>query len=498
MRVLPFNETYIRIECDDFGVEQEMSEYFSFMIPGARYTPKFKAGIWDGIIRLYDKRKKTIYKGLLEEVIKFARIREHKIEVDISLRNSIPISKSEITEFVNSLDLQGKGEPLEVREYQYDAVFQAITNTRSLLLSPTSSGKSLIIYSIIRWHIENGRKIMIIVPSIMLVNQLFSDFKDYSSANEFDCDGNIGLLYSGKERVFDKNVIISTWQTIGSMLKSDPKNMQNMINSYEVGIWDEAHSYKSAVVLSVMEKFIKTKYRTGTTGTLDDAKINGLCLVGLMGPVYKVITTKQLMDAGQVVNLKINCIVLEYPEHIRQAYKGMAYQEEIKFLVGYEARNRFIARLASTLKGNVLVLQNFVDKHGAIIVKYLSEITDRKVYFIHGGVDAEDREEIRKILNEETDVIVVATSSLMSTGVNIPSIEHIVFAIPTKSSIRVRQSIGRGLRLKDGKTHCNLWDISDDLRYKKYVNTTFNHLESRIEIYDKESFDYTIKKLPIQ
>ena len=498
MKVIPFNETHVKVITNDYGIEQELHEYFSFMVPGAKFTPKFKAGIWNGYIYLFDQRKKTIYKGLLDEVLKFAKTRHHEIEIDQSLRNCNDYTFGQITEFVNLLKLQGRGNPIEVRKYQYEAIHKAISTNRSLLISPTSSGKSLIIYSIIRWHIQMGRKIMIVVPSTMLVNQLFSDFEDYSTANSFTVEDNISVLYSGKERVFDKPVVISTWQSMAAMMKNDKNKFQELVGRTEVGVWDEAHTAKASVVLGVMEKFINTKFRIGTTGTIDDKKVNTLSLVGLLGPVYKVISTKELMDAGQVVNLKINCIVLKYPEHICKAYKGMDYTEEIKFLVGYENRNRFIAKLVTSIKGNTLVLQNFVEKHGAILVRYIEELTDRKVYFIHGGVDTEDRESIRKVLDTEKDVIIVATSSLMSTGVNIPSIENIVFAIPTKSSIRVRQSIGRGLRLKDGKTHCTLWDIADDLSYKKYTNTTMHHLEERIGIYSKEQFEYKITKLPIQ
>jgi superfamily II DNA or RNA helicase len=257
------------------------------------------------------------------------------------------------------------------------------------------------------------------------------------------------------------------------------------------------HTQKSGIASSVMERFILTKYRIGTTGTIDDAKINALVLQGLMGPIYKVISTKELMDNGQVSQLDINCTVLQYPEHIRKAYKGMTYQEEIAFLVAYEPRNRFIAKLASVVKGNTLVLFNFVDRHGAIIEKMIREITDRKVYFIHGGVDVEERERIRNILSTETDAIVVANSALMSTGVNIPSIRNIIFAIPSKSTIRIRQSIGRGLRLNKGKEKCVLYDIADDLSWKSFKNTTQNHLEDRISIYEKESFSWTLRKLTI-
>lgn len=498
MKILPFNETYIKVQVDDWGIEQELSEYFQFFVPNYKFMPAYKAGIFDGKIRLYDTRKKTIYKGLLNEVLKFARTREYAVEVDASLNGASTLTLEKIKEFIDILKLHGRGNPIDVRDYQYEAVFKALSSDRSLLLSPTSSGKSLIIYAICRWHIQMKRSIMIVVPSTMLVEQLFSDFEDYSTANGFSVEDNFSLLYSGKERVFDKPVVISTWQSIAAMMKNDKSKFDEIVKRTEVGIWDEAHTYKASVVLQVMEKFVYTKYRTGTTGTIDDKKINALCLAGLMGPIHKVISTKELMDAGQIVQLKINCTVLDYPEHIRKAYKGQKYSDEINFLVSYEPRNKFIARLATSVKGNCLILFNFVDRHGAILEKLIKESTTRPVYFIHGGVGTDAREEIRKILDTKVDAIIVATASLMSTGVNIPSIENVIFAIPTKSSIRIRQSIGRGLRLKDGKYVCNLWDISDDLSYKSYKNTTMKHLEERVKIYESEQFDYNIKRLAIK
>lgn len=497
IKVLPLNETHVKIITDDFGIEAELSDYFQFYVPNYRYMPSYKNGMFDGKIRLFNSRSKTIYKGLISDIIKFAKGREYELVIDTSLKNTLDVNRQEVIDFVDGLDLHARGGKLDIREYQYDAIHKTICNERQLLLSPTASGKSLIVMAAIRWHIAHNRKILIIVPTTMLVEQLFSDFEDYSSENGWDVEDNISTLYSGKERIFDKNVVISTWQSLASMMKSDSKNFHELLNRTEVGIWDEAHTYKANVVLSVMEKFVKTKYRLGLTGTIDDSKINALTLTGLMGPIYKVITTKELMDNGQVVNLDIQSIVLKYPEEVCRAYSKVAYKDEIAFLVSHTGRNKFIARLAATVKGNTLVLFNFVDKHGAILEKLIRDQTDRPVFFIHGKVDVEERERIRKLLDDEDNAIVVANSALMSTGVNIPSIENVIFAIPSKSTIRIRQSIGRGLRLKNGKTKCTLYDIADDLSYKSKKNTTLNHLEDRISIYEKEKFTWTMKKLNI-
>lgn len=497
IKIIQYNESYVRVLSDDLGVEMEMSDYFTFFASNYRYHPKFKAKIWNGKIRLLNLQNKLIFKGLLNEIIKFCKSRDYEFEVDAVLKNTIDISLKLVTEYVDKLNLYGRGNPIDVREYQYDAVHKALSNKRQLLVSPTSSGKSLIIYSVIRWHILHDRKILIIVPTTNLVEQLFTDFQDYSSNNGFNVEENASVLYSGKERIFDKPVVISTWQSLMAMMKSDKDKFEELVNRTDVSLFDEVHLAKSTVILSVLDKFIHTEYRLGTTGTLDGNKINELTLTGLIGPIYNVITTKQLMNNNQIVDLSINCIVLKYPEHIRKAYKGMDYKEEIDFLVGYENRNKFIARIATTIKGNTLILFNYVERHGAVLDKLIRESTDRPVFFIHGGVDVVQREEIRQKLDSLNNAIVIATASLMSTGVNIVSLENIIFATPSKSTIRVRQSIGRGLRLKEGKTKCNLYDIADDLSMGKYRNTTLKHLEERLTIYIKEKFEYSIKHLAI-
>jgi superfamily II DNA or RNA helicase len=207
------------------------------------------------------------------------------------------------------------------------------------------------------------------------------------------------------------------------------------------------------------------------------------------------------MDAGQVTTLKIKALMLQHPEELRKQLKGMKYAEEIAYLVGCQERNKFIVNLAKACSGNTLILFNFVERHGAVLNDMISKKLDgsgRSIYFVHGGTDVEDREKIRLTVEKEDDSIIIATSSLFSTGINMPSIANIIFAVPTKSTIRIRQSIGRGLRLKDGKTHCNLFDIVDDLSCKSYINTTMQHFQERVKVYDSEQFEWELVKVPLK
>jgi superfamily II DNA or RNA helicase len=164
------------------------------------------------------------------------------------------------------------------------------------------------------------------------------------------------------------------------------------------------------------------------------------------------------------------------------------------WIVKNEKRNKFIKNIACNTKNNTLLLFQYVDKHGKVLYDTIKkEVGDkRKVFYIHGGVDTEEREEARQIAMKENDCIIVASFATLSTGVNIPNIETVIFASPSKSKIRNLQSIGRGLRLKGDKTSCELIDIADDLSWKSKTNHMLNHAMERMKIYSSEDFDYKI------
>jgi superfamily II DNA or RNA helicase len=498
-----FNEVFVKIRCEDTGVEQEIADFFTFMIPGAKFQPKFRSGMWDGKLRLFNLRTKTLYKGLVSVLQKFATQRQYSITLCSSLEvesHCESITIEFIQGFIEKLNLRGRGQPVEVRDYQLAAIHRIVSMSRNIVLAATSSGKSLILYSAIRFHLLKKRRVLLIVPTVNLVNQMIGDFSDYSSENKWNVEEHVHGLYSGQEKDSDKPVLVSTWQSLASIQKNNPRLFKKITENTDVLLCDETHTMKSAATSKLLEAFTTTAYRTGVSGTLDGTQINELVLVGLLGPIYRAVTAKQLMDRGQVVNLKIKILLLKHPEHTRKALKGMDHKEEIKHIVGCQSRNDFISKLSVSTKGNTLILFNFVS-HGAHLfenVKSRVEST-RNVYFIHGGVDSEERERIRKIVDSEQNSIILATSSLFSTGTNIPSLENIIFAIPTKSNIRIRQSIGRGLRLNKDKECCTVYDIADDFRVgKSYTNTTYNHLESRVAIYTSEQFDYKLYNFDLQ
>ena len=483
----------IHIRCfSEPSVEAELSDYFTYAVPGAQFTPQYRSRLWDGKIRQYDRVRHTLYLGLYRYVEKFAVERGYEIECKDLIVVDRKIPFEEVENWVDSLQLASKGRELAVREYQVEAIHKALNDERTLLVSPTASGKSLIIYSTLRYLINQGKKAIIIVPTTSLVEQLYKDFEDYSSINGWNVPDHVQKLYSGFTKDIDKQVLITTWQSVY-------KQPRQWFAQFDVCFGDEAHQFKARSLTTCMDKLINCNYRIGTTGTIDGKKVHKLVLEGVFGPVFAVTTTKKLMEDKKVAELDITCLLLKYDELTRQGRKTNKYADEMDFLVTNDARNKFIVNLAADLKGNTLVLYQFVQKHGIPLYEDLNKKVDgsKDIWFVSGDTVVKDREKVREIAGDTDNNIIVASFGTFSTGINIPSIENIIFASPSKSKIRNLQSIGRGLRLKEGKESCNLYDVADDLSWKSWKNHTLKHFSERLSIYSEEKFNYKIVEVNI-
>lgn len=477
------NESYIKFECEK-SIAQELSVYFEFYVPNYQFTPAYKNRIWDGKIRLADLRNFTIYHGLVPYIEKFCKDRDYKLEIDSAISTTQEFSVVEAQELISTLKL-----PFEVRDYQLKSFINAVRSKRMLLLSPTASGKSLIIYLVLRYLMESGyNRGLLIVPNISLVAQMYKDFEDYG----WDSSEYCHTIHGGKEKQANKFLFISTWQSI----YTQPKEY---FEQFEFVIGDEAHSFKAKSLATIMVGCDNAKYRIGTTGTLDGNQTHRLVLEGLFGPVYQSTSTTELIEQKHIADFNIKCLILKYPENICKDSKKWTYQEEIDYIVSNPKRNDFIKNLVLSLDGNTLVLFQLVDKHGKNLFEIIkTHAKNRHVFFVYGGTDIEVRESIRTITEKESNAIIVASYGVYSTGVNIRNLHNIVFASPSKSRIRNLQSIGRGLRIGDNKTKATLFDISDDLRIGKHNNYTLNHFIERVKIYDEEKFNYKFYNIELK
>jgi superfamily II DNA or RNA helicase len=478
IKIKQIDSVYIEIECDK-GIAKELSSFFTFRVPNSEYNPAFRKKRWDGKIRLFNILTHRIYAGLLSYVLSFASDRGYKVEYDSTLAKD--------PDLLEPPTVYSGGKVITPHDYQIQAVNHALQNRRTLLISPTGSGKSLIIYLIMLELLQKiNKKILIVVPTTGLVTQLKSDFEDY--ANTKAISKHIHLVYGGQEKYTDARIIISTWQS----LYDQP---EDYFAQFDAIIGDESHLFKAKSLTKIMTKLKKCEYRIGTTGTLDGTQVHRLVLEGLFGPVFQVTSTKELIDKEVLAQLNIECLLLNYPESEKKEIKRAKYQEEIEWLVLNNKRNNFITNLANNIPGNVLVLFNFVEKHGIPLHQQISKQGKKEPYLICGKTDVEERELIRKIVDKSNNSVLVASYGTCSTGINIKNIHAIIFASPSKSVIRVLQSIGRGLRKSATKDKVTVFDLGDDLSWGKYRNHALRHMDERTIIYTNEEF--TFKKTKI-
>ena len=478
------NEVYLQIKAEPH-IYYELADQFTFEVPGAKFSPAYKKKFWDGKIRLFNIQTREIYVGLLDRIMQFCRDHEYTSEFVESKYYGLPfevnegISKEGVKDYMNAIC---KYSP---RQYQVQGVYDALRHNRKLLISPTASGKSLMIYSIVRYFVENKKNTLIVVPTTSLVEQMYKDFADYG----WDVGSFCHKIYAGKERETDSQVIITTWQSIYKLPRK-------YFERFSVVIGDEAHQFKSKSLISIMTKLSDAKYRFGFTGTLDGTQTHKWVLEGLFGPSYKIIKTDELMKKGHVATLDINVLLLKHSPN-----KFETFEDEVQYIITNDRRNNFIKNLALDLKGNTLILFARVEKHGEPLYNLINNnntIENRQVFFVHGGVETEDREQIRDITERENNAIIVASYGTFSTGINIKNLHNVIFASPSKSRIRNLQSIGRVLRKGDNKSKATLYDIADDISYKSRKNYTLNHLIERIKVYNEENFNYDIVNIPFK
>ena len=477
------NEVYLKIETEPH-IEHELRDRFTFEVPNMKFMPQYRKRNWNGEIHLYDMRTKRIYCGLLDKVVAFCENAGYSYQFEDNKFYGLPfevnemISKEGVKDYISSIT------HIKPRDYQIDAVYDALRYNRKLLISPTASGKSFMIYSLVRFFVGMKKKILLVVPTTSLVEQMYKDFIEYG----WDAENHCHRIYAGRDKTNTNEVTITTWQSVYKLEKS-------FFEDYDVVMGDEAHLFKSKSLITIMNHLHHAKYRFGFTGTLDGTQTHKWVLEGLFGPSYKVTGTKKLIDQGHLATLDIQCLVLKH-----KPQKFDSYEDEIQFLISNEKRSKFISNLAIDLKGNTLVLYARVETHGAILYEMInnSVASNRQVFFIHGGVDAEDRELVRKITEEQDDAIIVASYGTFSTGINIKNLHNVIFASPSKSRIRNLQSIGRVLRKGKNKVKAKLYDIADDTTIRSHKNYTLNHFIERVKIYNQEQFNYDIISIQIK
>jgi len=488
------NDVYCEIHTSQ-SIATELSETFTFDVEGSQWSPAYKQKRWDGKIRLFSTKTNQLYYGLLPHMCIFAAERKYSVKFDknVDLPTKKPDADSINKFFVDRLNVHANGKKIEPREFQIEAFRHAVSAKRSTILSATSSGKSLVIYALVRYYLETtpkDKKILIIVPTIGLVNQMFNDFDDYSSHSKWNAQDNCHKIFGGESKSTDMRVVISTYQSLYDLPKSYFAQFGSVIG-------DEAHIFKAKTLKKIMHSLEDCPNRTAFTGTLQDVECHKLVIEGVFGMAKSVVTAREMISAGYAPDIEINCLALTYGDAVAKEVSVMTYQEERKFLCSLPQRNKFVVDLVNRLKGNTLVLFELVEDHGKILHEMMKKETTKNVYFVYGKTDADERESIRQIMESESDAIIIASYGVFSTGISIKKLHNLVFAgSPGKKQIRIVQSMGRILREHVSKSSVNVYDIADDCTYKGKENFLLKHFVERANVYIKEDHPYKI--IPIR
>lgn len=468
--VVKEDECFMRLE----GNTNPLRDHFRFQIPNAKFHPKVRNGFWDGYINMIQAGNR-LYRGLLPKLAEVCGFLEIPLEIDpdlIDIDDSVDVSAL------------ARGCIYEPKDYQAKAVGVALREKRQVIVSPTSSGKSFIMYLIAKHVIKTG-KVLVIVPTIGLTGQLKEEFEDYDP----NVDQRIYEISAGVEKTddIDADIVISTWQSIMRM----PEEFFDQFTGILV---DEVHEAskivdKKLVIVSILEKCRNATYRLGFTGSLESDKVDRLVLEGVFGPITEVVTTHELMARGDIAQSKIVCLVLKYPEADRKSLKAVkkgldgtkAFQAEVKFLQEHKKRTSFLGNLVKSQKENVLLLFDKVN-YG----KNLSNSIDKETHLVYGDTSKTQRDQLRKLCELKSGIAIVASMGTFKRGVNIKNLHIIVRECLIKEPNTVKQFIGRGLRLHSSKDHLTYYDIVDDLTVDGNPNFAMKQFDQRLELYYKE------------
>lgn len=503
----------MKVTCKEIYQELDIQDRFSFEIENAKHDPRVKAGKWDGIKKLYDRRTKRMYIGLLLSLLEFCHKQGFSVDLDDSMYpdEDDELDLEDVKHIVETI-IQPKdkdGNTIEVYDYQYDAVLYMLNMGRSVCLSATSSGKSLMIYIALRIYqlIEDyqDKKIYITVPSVNLVNQMYADFETYSKGTSWSVSKHCQKVTAKHPKIIDKNVVITTWQSQKNLPYEENENVC-------VIFIDECHGAKANELTSILERLTTCKHKHGLTGTLDDVECNQLVIQGLLGPAKRIVTSKEIIDANRATNVKVNMILLNHSKQttneflqFRKDFAGTGknfdpkklYEAEVQFLNGYEPRLNLLLEMIDSLEGNTLVMFDRVEKYGEILYERFKKIRPNSTFMIVGKVDGDKREEIRLDIENYDDASIWASFGTMSTGVSINKLHNCVLISSSKSKIRILQTIGRMMRLHSTKMNSYIYDIVDNLQLDHKENYAMQHAQKRIEYYTNESFDLDFIKIDL-
>jgi len=446
-------------------------ENFSVENQAANFQRRLRSRfIKDRLYAITPKGKMDI--GLVGEIIKYCK--QHKIDWSIEDKTLNVFYPSLPAPQVN-YDLK-----FTLRDYQQEIVTKCINAGRGTIVLATAGGKTLTMASLLEYYFHNVNKFfkgLIIVPDLGLVNQTHGDFNDYEVNYTHS-------IWSGNNKLNNNTNIVIANMGILQSVKSDT----SWLGHIDILIVDETHKLRKDNKINKIIKGIKTNNKFGFTGTLPDELMDKWNIFGKIGPQLYERKAYELREDNYVTPARVHIFQLNYNTNHSEIYdKNLPvsfYLQEGDFIKKNTYRNVFISKISMRLDNNVLILIDYIE-HGEILLDYISRYCEhKKVFFIRGEVEIEERKKIQALMETDTDVVVIAISKIFSTGINIKNLHYIIFANGGKAKIRIIQSIGRGLRLHKDKKQLIIFDIADNLIYGQ------RHVEQRKKLYESENIKY--------
>jgi len=385
VKIVKINESYIRIFCE-FDLSKELYNYFAFYTKNYRWSPKYKAGVWDGKIRLFQYKNGLLPIGLYDDLVNFLVRKGIKFKNEVEQTSGLNFSENFIKKFVKEI-LKCDLVP---RDYQIKAVQEVLKKQKTIILSATGSGKSFIIFIYINLlkYVYDDCKFLLVVPTTSLVEQMTDDFVEYGK-NFCDYNDHIHKIYSGKSKNTDKNITITTWQSLQHI------KQKKWFDQFGCVTIDETHGATAKQLTNIIHKCESAIFKIGTTGSLTDNETDKMQLKSLFANIFSASTSKNLQKRKILSQLKIRNCVIDYPQKIRNLCKKFDYNTELDFLRKLKERKNFICRMVNRLKGNTLVLFKNIE-YGKELFEKIKE-KNPNTYFIYGGIKTKEREIVRSI-----------------------------------------------------------------------------------------------------
>lgn len=442
-------------------------EFFSEKNPNAYFIKKRNPFISE---RFYAMTPTGLFEtGMFFSVLKYIQNKfpDEKITFEGDILSAVKPTVD--TEAFNKL-------ALPLRDYQLDAVQEALKAGRGIIKLGTGGGKTLTIASLLTsvyLKSPDTFKCLLIVPDLTLVNQTFNDFLEYKVPI------TVTRWTGSLEPDLNSKIIIANTAILQSQHKEN-----RWINDVSVLVVDECHKLRKGNELCNLISQIKTHNKFGLTGSLPEKKVDEWNITGILGHIFFEKTSSELNREKFLTDAEIKIVNIKYNAPLITPPGANKYRHELDFIYQNKFRNAVIGSICKKFNNNILVLVNHIN-HGQLLYDHLSiNLPGKKVFFIRGEVEVNERSEVIKLMEKDNDVVCVAISAIFSTGVNIKNLHMIIFAAGGKSFIRTVQSIGRGLRLNPNKEKLTIIDIADQLKYST------EHSEQRKTIYDKEKIQY--------